>query len=93
MGAVSKRTVSLTGEHAAYIDAKVESGDYGSASEVVRAGLRALKERDAAVEAWLAKDVLPVFDAMEDDPARAIALDDVFAGLRARHEAFVRSRT
>lgn len=38
--------VSLTPELEQYIGRKVESGMYHSASEVVRAGLRLLKERD-----------------------------------------------
>ncbi len=46
MTAVCKRTVSLPVEQASYIDAQVTAGIYASASEVVRAGLRALQERD-----------------------------------------------
>src|SRR4029077_15342272 len=53
MAAAAKRTFSLPAEHTKFIDAKVASGDYASGSEVVRAGLRALQERDAAVERWL----------------------------------------
>ena len=48
-----KRTFSLPVEHASFIDAKVASGDYASGSEVVRAALAALEERDAVVERWL----------------------------------------
>ena len=40
------RTVSLTPELDAFVDEKVESGMYNSASEVVREGLRLLKEQD-----------------------------------------------
>ena len=54
---VAKRTFSLPPKQAAYIDAKVEDGAYASGSEVVRAGLRALRERDAAVERWLSEEV------------------------------------
>jgi len=36
-----------------FFGALVEAGTYASASEVVRAGPRALQERDAAVERWL----------------------------------------
>ncbi|MBK1992609.1 type II toxin-antitoxin system ParD family antitoxin, partial [Campylobacter sp. 2018MI35] len=44
MAKASKRTFSLPEEQAAYIDAKVDDGTYASASEVVKAGLRALQE-------------------------------------------------
>ncbi len=85
MSAVAKRTVSLPEEQAAYIDAKVAAGDYASASEVVLAGLRALKERDAAVERWLHGDVAAAYDAMAADPSRAIPAEDVRTALLARH--------
>lgn len=39
--------VSLTPEFEAFVDDKLKSGSYTSASEVVRAGLRLLQERDA----------------------------------------------
>ncbi len=47
MPVVEKRTISLPAAQARFIDALVKGGAYASASEVVRAGLRALQERDA----------------------------------------------
>lgn len=85
MATVEKRTISLPSEQAAFIDAKVRAGDYASVSEVIRAGLRALKERDTAVERWL-NSVVSTYDAMKADPARAVSVDAVFTGLRKRHE-------
>jgi antitoxin ParD1/3/4 len=85
MPAVRKRTFSLPAVHANYIDAKVRSGAYASGSEVVRAGLRALQERDAAVEKWLREEVVPVHDAMKADPSRAIPAAKVFARIRRHH--------
>ena len=80
----AKRTVSLPDDQTAYIDSLVASGAFASTSEVVRAGLRALREREAAVDRWLERDVVPVYDAMRDDPARAIPLELAMDALRAR---------
>jgi antitoxin ParD1/3/4 len=87
MSGVEKRTFSLPTEHAAFIDAKVASGAYASGSEVVRAGLRALSERDAAVEKWLREKVAPTYDAVKADSARGLPASDVFEGIRSRHKA------
>lgn len=85
MPTIAKRTFSLPAEHTKFIDRQVRSGAYASASEVVRAGLRALKERDEAVERWLREDVAPVYDAMKSKPTRGVPAAKVFAGIRARH--------
>lgn len=87
MSIVQKRTVSLPAKQAKFIDAQVRAGTYASASEVVRAGLRALQERDAAVEQWLRSEVAPVYDAMKADPKRAIPAETVFSAIRAHHAA------
>ena len=85
MSGVSKRTFSLPTEQAAYIDSKVESGAYASNSEVIRAGLRALQERDAAVERWLRNDVVPVHDAMKAKPERKISAKSILSEVRTRY--------
>ncbi len=85
MAATAKRTFSLPAEQSRYIDTLVESGQYATSSEVIRSGLRALQERDAAVERWLRDEVVPVAVAMQADPSRAIPIDSVFDELRALH--------
>jgi len=85
MPATAKRTFSLPAEQAKFIDTKVASGSYASGSEVVRAGLRALQERDTAVERWLREEVVPVYDAMKADPKRGIPAKKVFDAVRAHH--------
>jgi len=50
MPAKSSLTASLTPELSAFIAAKVASGQYRSASEVVRAALRLLVEQDRRAE-------------------------------------------
>lgn len=87
MSNIEKRTVSLPAEHAAFIDAKVAKGEYASVSEVVRAGLRALQERDAAIERWLREEVAPTYDAMKANPSRGIKAQAVFDEIRTRHTA------
>ena len=47
--------VSLTSELAKFVNTKVESGRYNSASEVVREALRLLEEHDTARAAQLAE--------------------------------------
>lgn len=87
MSRVSKRTFSLPTEQAAYIDSKVESGAYASSSEVIRAGLRALQERDAAVERWLRDEVAPVHDAMNAASERKISARPILSEARTRYVA------
>ncbi len=49
---MSKNTSISLGDHfASFIDSQVQAGRYGSASEVVRAGLRLLEEHEAKVRA------------------------------------------
>ena len=88
MSDVHKRTFSLPSEHSTFVDEKVASGDYASGSEVVRAGLRALQERDAAVEQWLRGEVAATYDAMKADPSRGIPAKRAFAELRAHAAKF-----
>jgi antitoxin ParD1/3/4 len=87
MAAAEKRTVSLPPDQARYMDELVAAGGYASASEVIRAGLRALRERDAAVERWLHAEVAPIYDAMQANPDRALSADQVGAALQTHHAA------
>jgi antitoxin ParD1/3/4 len=47
------KNISLPKELEAYVDAKVKSGQYAHASEVVRDGIRLLMKEEAEKLAWL----------------------------------------
>lgn len=85
MTTIIKRTISLPADQTSYIDDKVKAGEFASASEVVRAGLRSLRERDTAVEHWLQAEVVKTYDAMKLDPTRGVPVEQAFAYVRALH--------
>jgi antitoxin ParD1/3/4 len=86
MRSTQQFSITLTNELAEQVRAKVASGDYASESEVIREGLRALQDRDRALEAWLRRDVATAYDATQADPGRVRSGADVKAALLAAHE-------
>ena len=74
-------SVSLGDHFAGFIDAQVETGRYGSASDVVRAGLRLLEEHEAKVKAL--QDALIAGE--ESGPPAAFDNDAFLKRVRARH--------
>ncbi|MBS0296904.1 MAG: type II toxin-antitoxin system ParD family antitoxin [Proteobacteria bacterium] len=85
-------SITLPIEMADMVQAKVASGSYASESEVIRDGLRVLADRDAVIERWLREQVLPSYDALMEDPARAIPADRVLAEAQAILDARKKDR-
>ena len=83
MRTTQQMSITLPLEMAKIVREKVANGGYASESEVIRDGLRALQERDAAVERWLREDVAPTYDAHKANPEEAIPLAEVAARLDA----------
>ena len=78
-------TVELDDAQARYVDDLVRSGRFAARGDVIAAGLQALRDDDADLEAWLRDEVVPVAEAMRADPSRAIPIDDVFGDIRHLH--------
>ena len=80
----TSRPISVTlGELQERVEARVSSGAYASASEVMRAAIRALDREEAAIDDWLRQRV----DDALADPRPSVPAEDVFKRLRKHHAA------
>jgi antitoxin ParD1/3/4 len=87
MPSAERRTIVLPADQAEYIDTLVATGAYASPSEVVKAGLEALQDRDESLDRWLREEVVPTYDAMQDEPGRGVSADELRAAISARGAA------
>jgi antitoxin ParD1/3/4 len=84
----TSRPVTVTlGDLHRRVKARVKSGAYASASEVIRAALRALDREEAAVNDWLRQRV----DEALADPRPSIPAREVFKRLRKYHAGRVKA--
>lgn len=74
-------SVSLGTHFASFIDTQVQGGRYGTASDVVRAGLRLLEEHEAKVKAL--QDALRA--GLESGEPRPFDNEAFLARIRAKH--------
>lgn len=81
------RTVKVSAQHSAFIDAQVASGAFASAEEVVSAGINALHGRDMDVARWLREEIAPSYHEMQAHPECGVSLDEVVQEIHARHAA------
>lgn len=80
-------SITLPNEMAEEVKAKVARGEYATESEVIREGLRALMERDRAVETWLREQVVPAAIELERDPSRGLTPAQVREHLAQKRRA------
>jgi antitoxin ParD1/3/4 len=84
------RNVNLTDELDRFVAARVASGRYASASDVVRARLRALDDREEAQAAWLAyarKEATEAFAALDRGEGVPTTADELTARLERKVRA------
>ena len=91
MPKVVKRTFSLTEEQAKFIDSAVERGDYASGSEVVREGLRELREDQAILDDWLRREVVPVIDRIRTGEEKLLSPEEVRRSLKREYQKLVKA--
>jgi antitoxin ParD1/3/4 len=76
------KNISLPSDLEAFIDGKVETGEYAHASEVVRDGLRLMMRVEAEKLEWLRAEVAKGVADM--GTGRVHAADDVYADITRR---------
>ncbi|MGD0192078.1 MAG: type II toxin-antitoxin system ParD family antitoxin [Rhizomicrobium sp.] len=85
----SSRPITVTlGELQDRVEARVNAGTYASASEVLRAAVRALDREEAALNDWLKEKI----DESLSDARPSIPAKEVFKRLKAHHAARARNR-
>ncbi len=78
----TSKPISVTlGDLQAHVETRVKSGTYASASEVLRAAVRALDREEAAITDWLRQQI----EESLSDPRPNIPAKDVFTRLRKHH--------
>ncbi|MFM0058399.1 type II toxin-antitoxin system ParD family antitoxin [Paraburkholderia phytofirmans] len=82
MRTTEQMSITLPNKMAEFVRDKVARDDYASDSEVRRNAPRVRRERDRAVEIWLRDQVVPVAQALCDNPGRALSADQLRAELK-----------
>ena len=77
-------SITLPLDLAEAVEAKIKSGAYESASEVVHEGLLVLLDRDASIDQWLRDDVMAGHAEYLADPSTAVAADDLLGRIKTR---------
>ena len=80
-------SITFPHEMAEAVERKIQSGAYASVSEVMRDGVRALIEQDAAIERWLREDVISGHAEHLADPSKAVPAQDLLRRIKARRSA------
>ena len=80
-------SITLPHDMAEVVERKIQSGAYASVSEVMRDGVRALIERDAAIERWLREEVVPGHIEHLSDPSEARPAEDLLGRIKTRRSA------
>jgi antitoxin ParD1/3/4 len=84
------KNISLPADLEAYVDAKVESGEYAHASEVVRDAIRAMMREEAEKLEWLRNAVAEGVKSADDGPL--ISGKELVARVKRRGREMIEAR-
>jgi antitoxin ParD1/3/4 len=87
MRSTQQFSITLPLDMAEVIEGKIKSGAYASVSEVMRDGVRALLERDAAVERWLREEVVAGHREYVSDPSKGVTAEALLGRIKARRSS------
>jgi putative addiction module CopG family antidote len=87
MSTTQEFSITLPGDMAEIVERKIDSGAYASVSEVMCDGVRALLERDAAIERWLREDVVAGHHEYMADPSKGVPAEALLDRIKARRAA------
>jgi antitoxin ParD1/3/4 len=84
MRSTQQFSITLPIDMAEIVEKKIQSGAYATVSEVMREGVRALMEREAAVDRWLREEVVAGHAEYMADPSKGVPADEILARIKAR---------
>lgn len=87
MGQIDKRSITLSSELATAVDEAVATGEYASASEVVRDALRLWKERRDLFGYTVEELRALIQEGIDSGPGRFSSMEDIKKEARRRHAA------
>ena len=87
MRSTQQFSITLPPGTAEAVERKVQSGAYASVSEVMRDGVRALMERDAAFERWLRDELMSGHAEHLADPSKVVPAEEALPRIKARRTA------
>ena len=87
MSPTQRFSITLPPDIAEAVEKKIKSGAYASVSDVVHDGMRALLERDAAVEQWLRDEVLAGHAEYTADPSKGVPAEAMLDRIKDRRVA------
>ena len=78
-------TIAISGELQSLVQQELNSGHYGSADDVLLAGVRLLRERNQRL-AELRKEILPALERFDRGQGKPLDMEAIKRDARARFE-------